>query len=142
MLELALDHDLVLILDDAQELMSSLRFPAIGREPLPAGAAWASPRALSRETLDLRVDRLRAQGQVLELDVSDLAFTPDEVETLSLIVLDEGGAIAEAIHAETGGWPAAVRLALEVLPRSRPTRERARWTFAPHGRSAFLVPGE
>ena len=114
-LEPALDHDLVLILDDAQELVSSPASLRLVESLCRQGPPGLRLVLLSRETLDLRVDRLRAQGQVLELDASDLAFTTGEVEALSLTVLDEGGAIAEAIHVETGGWPAAVRLALEVL---------------------------
>jgi DNA-binding SARP family transcriptional activator/Tfp pilus assembly protein PilF len=113
-LDSQLSHDLVLVLDDAQEVSSasSLR--------LVESLCRQAPETLhivvaSRHDLDLRVDRLRAQGQVMELSSSDFAFTLEEVDALSVALLGMDGEIAPAVHAATGGWPAAVRLALEAL---------------------------
>ena len=113
-LDSSLAHDLVLVLDDVQEMSSA---PSLR---LVEGLCRQAPETLhvvlvSREELDLRVDRLRAQGQVLELTSSDLAFTPEEVDALAVALLGQDGEIAPSVHAATGGWPAAVRLALEAL---------------------------
>jgi len=113
-LDSSLAHDLVLVLDDVQEMSSA---PSLR---LVEGLCRQAPETLhvvlvSRDELDLRVDRLRAQGQVLELSSSDLAFTPEEVDALAVALLGQDGEIAPSMHAATGGWPAAVRLALEAL---------------------------
>ena len=139
-LESSLTHDLVLVLDDAHELSSAASLRLV--ESLCRQAPETLHVVLaSREELELRVDRLRAQGQVLELSSADLTFTLEEVDGLSVALLGTDGAIAEAVYAATGGWPAAVRLALETLatiPRGRlAARPRA---CEATGRSAVLVP--
>jgi DNA-binding SARP family transcriptional activator len=78
----------------------------------------------SRAELPFSVDRLRGQGQVLELGAADLAFDVDEVGALLRTQLDgEGGELAATLHAATGGWPAAVRLACEAM-RALPAEQR------------------
>jgi DNA-binding SARP family transcriptional activator/predicted negative regulator of RcsB-dependent stress response len=120
-----LSHDLLLIIDDAHEL----------------GVASASARLLETlcrqapDTLHLVVisraeppfptARMRGRGEVLELDAALLALTEGEVERLVANQVTDGAPeLARALHAATAGWPAAVRLALEVLrvtaPEKRP----------------------
>jgi ATP/maltotriose-dependent transcriptional regulator MalT/DNA-binding SARP family transcriptional activator len=70
------------------------------------------------------IDRLRGQGQVLEIAGRELAFTVDEVAAMLAAVLDDGAApLAPTVSDATGGWPAAVRLVIEAL-RTVPPAER------------------
>jgi DNA-binding SARP family transcriptional activator/Tfp pilus assembly protein PilF len=107
--------DVVLVLDDAHELAAS---PACLR--LIEGIARHAPPTLhlvlaSREELELQIERLRGQGQILEIGAAELAFTAEEVEQLTTESLGEDGGVSARIHAATLGWPAAVRLVVEVL---------------------------
>jgi tetratricopeptide (TPR) repeat protein len=114
-LEPVLDHDLVLVLDDAHELASSPASLRLVESLCRQGPTGLRLVLLSREALDLRVERLRAQGQVLDLSSTDLAFTADEVEELVGARLGADTGLGAHIHEATGGWPAAVRLAIEAL---------------------------
>jgi ATP/maltotriose-dependent transcriptional regulator MalT/DNA-binding SARP family transcriptional activator len=111
-----LPHDLVLVLDDVHVLADA---PGSGRfleSVLRQAPARLHLVLASRTPLAFPVDRLKAQGEVLELETSSLAFTSGEVETLLGASCGlEAAAHAEPIHAGTAGWPAAVRLALEAL---------------------------
>ncbi len=124
-LEPVLDHDLVLVIDDAQELSSSPASLRLVESLCRQGPAGLRLVLLSREPLDLRVARLRAQGQVLDLSSSDLAFTADEVEMLADARLGADSGLGGRIHEATGGWPAAVRLAIEAMS-AMPVAERER----------------
>jgi DNA-binding SARP family transcriptional activator/Tfp pilus assembly protein PilF len=66
----------------------------------------------------LRIARLRAAGEVAQISANDLAITPEDVRQLGL---DEAGVatIGEIVRA-TGGWPLAVRLAVEAIHRGGP----------------------
>ena len=114
-LEPALHHDLVLIIDDAQELASSPASLRLVESLCRQGPAGLRLVLLSREALELRVERLRAQGQVLDLSSSDFAFTADEVEELVGARLGPDTGLGAVILEATGGWPAAVRLAIEAM---------------------------
>jgi ATP/maltotriose-dependent transcriptional regulator MalT/DNA-binding SARP family transcriptional activator len=117
-LQAELRRDLVLVLDDVHEtngapgavhVIESLCRQAPDRFHLVVA---------SRSELPFPIERLRGQGQVLELSGSDLAF--DAAETAALLAgigADIGGddAAALELHRATGGWPAAVRLAVETL---------------------------
>lgn len=113
----SLTHDLVLVLDDAQEVASSASSLRLIESLCRQAPGTFHLVVLSREALDLRVDRLRAQGEVIELTSADLAFSSAEVGELSQVLLRENGELAARIHRATGGWPAAVRLTLEALTR-------------------------
>lgn len=63
---------------------------------------------------------------MLEIGPSALAFTQEEVASLLMICLDEQAAeLALPLYELTGGWPTAVRLALETLKAGRPQDRRA-----------------
>ncbi len=116
-----LAHDLVLVLDDVQELAPS---PASAR--LVESLCRQAPAKLhvvvaSRSNLPFPIERLRAQGQVLELSSSELAFSEEEIDRLLAASIDERDPkLARTLHELTRGWPALVRLALEALTRARP----------------------
>lgn len=125
-LERSLEHDLVLVIDDAHELSSS---PSAR---LAEGLVRQCPPQLhlvlsGRADPPFRIQRLRGQGQVLELDAAQLAFSVAEVADLLELSLDAAArTLAARAHELTDGWPAAVRLAIGALERARPgDRERA-----------------
>lgn len=120
-----LSRDLVLVLDDVHELAED----SAASRLIEALCRQAPTRLhlvlVSRSEPPFPVDRLRGQGQVLELSGSDLAFTIDE--TASLLAELAGHELADAaplVHAATSGWPAGVRLAVETL-RGVPREGRA-----------------
>ena len=107
---------LALVLDDLHALA-------------PEGAAMRAVEALCRQApaalhvvLAARteppfsIDRLRGQGQVLELGGADLAFDADEVRAVLAAELDgDARELGATLHTVTEGWPAAVRLACEAM---------------------------
>ena len=115
-LQTELRRDLVLVLDDVHEIAAS----AGAIQAIEALCRQAPERlhlvVASRAELPFPVERLRGQGQVLEITGSQLAFDVDETATL-LAELTGGTdpAVAAELHRLTGGWPAAVRLAVEAL---------------------------
>jgi ATP/maltotriose-dependent transcriptional regulator MalT len=110
-----LSGDLVLILDDIQEIPSfspAMRFV----ETLLRGAPPDVHLILiSRATLPFPIERLRGQGQVMELTADRLAFTEHETASLLAHLGGDAPALAPQLHQTTGGWPAAIRLAAEAL---------------------------
>jgi LuxR family transcriptional regulator, maltose regulon positive regulatory protein len=109
------DHELTLFLDDLHLLgEEATRALAELMERLPAAVRLV---ASSRERPSLPLGRLRAAGQLFELDGSDLALS--EKETAELLRRATGHALdaetAAAVHEYTEGWPAAVRLVASVL---------------------------
>jgi ATP/maltotriose-dependent transcriptional regulator MalT/DNA-binding winged helix-turn-helix (wHTH) protein len=123
-LESSSSGELVVALDDVQELAGS------GGEALVEGLclqAGAGVHLLLSSRLEppFPVERIRAQGQVLELTGRDLAFSVEEVAELASNMLGESGELlARRLHETTAGWPAGVRLALEAL-RAVPEDEQA-----------------
>ena len=114
--------DLVLVLDDVHFLekdsAGALLVEALLRQA-PVHLAVAS-----RDELPFRVQRLRGRGEVTELDATDLAF--DQAEVAALLeqeLADADGRLALTLHTATGGWPAALRLAVETL-RTIPPQDR------------------
>jgi DNA-binding SARP family transcriptional activator/tetratricopeptide (TPR) repeat protein len=116
-LERSLAHDLVLVIDDVHELAGSPSGQLV--ESLVRQAPPLLHVVLaSREELPFRIERLRGQGQVLELVASELAFTAKETGELVELSVGAGGApLAPRLYELTQGWPAAVRLALGALER-------------------------
>ncbi|TMR25587.1 hypothetical protein ETD86_00160 [Nonomuraea turkmeniaca] len=86
----------------------------------------AAPRHLhlvtaSRVPLPFPTARLRQDHEVLDLDATDLALTPEETAAWARDRLGEpGAALAATLHDACGGWPAAVRAALDALAREDP----------------------
>src|SRR6266508_3518308 len=124
-LELQLRGDLVLVLDDVHEL------PAGGPSArLVEGLARHAPARFhlvlsSRAEPPFPIQRLRGRGQVLELDGALLALGMEETgELLAAALGPDGRELSEPVHRMTGGWPAAICLAVESLRHQRP-RERA-----------------
>jgi DNA-binding SARP family transcriptional activator/Tfp pilus assembly protein PilF len=108
----------VVVIDDVQELgaegASVLLLESLLRQAPPEVHFVLS----SREEPPFRVQRLRGQGQVLDVDASMLTFTGEEVAGVV------GAELGNAIHELTAGWPAAVQLTAEML-QSVPDEDRA-----------------
>ena len=70
----------------------------------------------SRSEPSFPIERLRGQGQVLELHGPDLAFDVEETaRLLETLAGERDTETAEELQRATSGWPAAVRLAVETL---------------------------
>jgi ATP/maltotriose-dependent transcriptional regulator MalT/DNA-binding SARP family transcriptional activator len=113
-----LQHDFMLVLDDVHEIgpgTPSARFvESLCRQAPP----YLHLVLASRTDTPFRIDRLRGQGAVLELTGPMLAFDVDELAELILVSTgNEDRPLAEALVQATGGWPAAVRLALDAFQR-------------------------
>ena len=116
---------LVLVVDDVHELGRDSGAGAV----LEGLVRYAPPGfhlvLCSRDEPPFLVSRLRGRGQVLDLGAPDLAFTGDEVRAFVASRVDTGAdEIAGPLHMISGGWPAAVQLAAEVL-RSADAESRA-----------------
>jgi ATP/maltotriose-dependent transcriptional regulator MalT/DNA-binding SARP family transcriptional activator len=119
MLHEQLTSDLLLVIDDAHELAVSSPSARL----VEALCRHAPPRLhlviSGRRPAPFLIERLRGQGQLLEIDGGQLAFSVDEVGELVVRQLGPGSeSLAAEIHRVAGGWPAAVNLAIEALKSS------------------------
>ncbi|HKX74911.1 MAG TPA: BTAD domain-containing putative transcriptional regulator [Acidimicrobiia bacterium] len=114
-LEPHLSRPLVLMIDDVQEVEDSES--AAFLEALVRHAPARLAIVLSgRGEPPVRLARMRARGEVVDLDSADLAFTLEETTDLALTLLGPGQTLnAQIVHSATAGWPAATRMALEAL---------------------------
>jgi ATP/maltotriose-dependent transcriptional regulator MalT/DNA-binding SARP family transcriptional activator len=121
MLHEQLTSDLMLVIDDAHELAPSSPSARL----VEALCRHAPPRLhvviSGRRQPPFQIERLRGQGQLLEIDGGQLAFSVEEVgELIAYQTGRDDEDIASAIHRIAGGWPAAVTLAIEALKASPP----------------------
>lgn len=122
-LEKRLTDDLALVLDDLQELDAAS--PAVR---LVEGLCRHAPPRLhlvlaSRSEVPFPVERLRGQGEVLDLGPAQLSFSVDELRALLIQAVGaEIEGLAEPLHEATAGWPAAIRLGLEAIGAAGPER--------------------
>lgn len=108
--------DLVLVLDDVHELAAASPATRLLEVLCRHGPPGLHIVLGSRTEPPFPIARLRGHGQVLELEASELAFTPEETAVLLERLLGHGARdLAAAVHQLTAGWPAAVRLAAEAL---------------------------
>jgi LuxR family maltose regulon positive regulatory protein len=97
--------DLHLVDDDAAIATSLALF--LGSLP-----EWLHVLLLSRRTPKLRVDRLRARGQLGEVHFTELIFSQDEGEELLLRLTPSlAGQDVSAAVGQAGGWAAGIQLA-------------------------------
>jgi ATP/maltotriose-dependent transcriptional regulator MalT/DNA-binding SARP family transcriptional activator len=123
-LDARLDEHLVLVLDDAHELVAGSSSWRLIENLCRQSGRLLHVLVLSRTEPPLELERLRGRGEVLSLTGRDLAFTVGEVCALLRETLgDVDDVLAADLHRITGGWPAAVCLARETL-RSVPASER------------------
>lgn len=136
-LDAQLGEHLVLVLDDAHELGAASGSWRLIESLVRQAGPCLHILLLSRAEPPFGLERLRGRGEVLELTGRDLAFTAAEVRALAQIAVVEAcdGLVAE-VHQATGGWPVAVRFALEMLAGTvrgerRPILQRMRRRGSP-----------
>lgn len=124
----AAGRPLILFLDDVHQLEPA-PLATLGRliERAPANLHLVLS---SRAQLSLNLSKLRAQGQMLELDALDLRFNTDEVTHF----FQHSGypqLSAEHLHSlgeRTEGWAAGLKLACMLLQRENPQTVPASFT--------------
>ena len=102
---------LVLVLDDAHRLRGAEPAAVISTmiDNLPASCRLVLS---GRATPAVPLERLRAQGRLLEIGTSDLELTPREARALLRGAgIRLSAADAAALHLRTEGWPAGIYLA-------------------------------
>src|SRR5207247_9795104 len=103
-----LRQDLALVVDDLQELGAGGAAAGFVEGLVREAPARLHLVLASRTELSFPIERLRAQGQVLEIAGSELAFTVDEIASLLEAALgDEGAELAGALQEATDGWNSA-----------------------------------
>ena len=107
--------DCVLVVDDLQEIAPSSQAIRFIESLLRGAPPSLHVMLISRRSMPFGTERLRGQGQVVELAADRLAFTEDETATLLAHLGDDARLLAPRLQAVTSGWPAAVRLAAEAL---------------------------
>ena len=122
-----LDGPLLLVLDDLHVLTGAPVAWRLVESLVRLAPADLRILVTSRSELPFSVERLRGQGQVTDLGGTMLAFTEHEIGSLVGVLLGEEIAsvadrerAAQRIHVATGGWPAAVRLAIEAVRGAAP----------------------
>ncbi|MDQ3900686.1 MAG: hypothetical protein M3319_09675, partial [Actinomycetota bacterium] len=111
-------NDLVLVLDDLHGLA-----PGDDAAGIIEGLCYRAPERLhivliSRRELPFSLQRLQGRGLVAEIHAPDLAFdVADVAELLRQTVGREPPGLSRHVWEETGGWPAAVHCAVEILRR-------------------------
>ena len=110
------DAERTIILDDIHRLEPS----SSGARLVEALVLQAPPHlhivVAGRDRPPFPIERLRARGDVATISADALTFTIDEVRELAAELGASGEpGLAERIAELTGGWPAAVRLAIEAF---------------------------
>ena len=108
--------DLVLVVDDIQELEAGSPSARLLEGLCRHGPERLHLVLASRSEPPFPIERLRGRGQVLDFEAASLAFSSAETKQLFAAVLGpEWVKLSEPVREMTGGWPAAVRLALEAI---------------------------
>lgn len=111
---------LILVVDDLQEIAGSdpgVRFI----EAIVRGAPPDLHIVLtSRQAIGFPIERLRGQGQVVEITPEQLLFDRAETEELLDGLRPTARDLLNPVLKLTGGWPAMTRLVLESLRSARP----------------------
>lgn len=109
----------VLVLDDFHEIAGSQgivsMLDVVLRHPPDRLRVWIA----SRTTPTLALDRLRARGEVFELDSTQLAFGREELGRLFAEVFSQPltDPDLDALIATTHGWPTAIQLVHQAMER-------------------------
>ena len=114
--------DLVLVLDDVHELPPGSPSARVIAELCRQAPPRLHLALSSRGDPPFPVERLRAQGHVLSIEGTELAFDPAEVAAVLVAVAgSETSAFAAEVHGLTGGWPAGVRLIADAMSAGDPS---------------------
>ncbi|HSI58543.1 MAG TPA: LuxR C-terminal-related transcriptional regulator, partial [Ideonella sp.] len=109
----------VIVIDDAHRIADPAAFAFLDAllERLPSH--WSLLLA-SRQAPPLALARLRALGELAELQPAELQFSPAETQALARIRAPGWpDAAVQHLHERTQGWPAGISLALAQAPSAR-----------------------
>ncbi len=118
MLAERLDRDLVLVVDDVHELGDSEASCRLLGDLVREGPTTLHLVLSSRTDPPFAVARLRAQGVAADVPGSALRFSAAETATVVESALGPSpvtSSVAGALHEQTAGWPAAVRMIVDWL---------------------------
>lgn len=108
--------DVVLVIDDLEVVRSGSDVARLTEALCRAAPEHLHLVLVSRRELPFSLARLRGQGLVIEIDARDLAFDTAEVEVLLRAHAGpDTASCAELVRERTGGWPAAVLSAVELI---------------------------
>jgi len=111
-----LEGDLTIVLDDVHELSGSDLSSRLLAELVRGGPPLLHLVLSSRLDAPFGIARLQAQGLAGRIPGSALRFTKEETAAVSTTILGPAGdAVADLLHEQTVGWPAAVRIVAEWL---------------------------
>lgn len=111
----SIKHPFSLFLDDFESLQDRAVLGVIREliEQLPHHGRLVLS---ARSTPDIGLARLRARGQLLDIDIADLRLSPSETAAfLAAQAMAYGSDVAARLHERTEGWPAGVTLAAFAL---------------------------
>ena len=109
----------MLVIDDVHEIGHGQESTRVLETLVRQGPPELHLVLCSREALSFPIERLRGQGQVLDVDASMLSFSAEET---SEVLASSEPELASRIHAVTAGWPVAVQLSaalVETLPQDK-----------------------
>ncbi|RSM67895.1 hypothetical protein DMH04_47855 [Kibdelosporangium aridum] len=114
-----LGRELVVVFDDLQELPSDAAALRVLAD-LCRGAPEALRLVLiTRHQLPFSLTRLRGRGLVGDVDTRQLELDRGEVEVLLRAEVEKASAgLIDRVWECTGGWPAAVRIAIDAIGRT------------------------
>ena len=138
----AFERPLVLVLDDYHQLEGDPSTPGCGGCWITCLTTCAS-RSRRGPSRRFQVPRLRARGQLVEVDAGELRFSLPEAAMLlnDLLGLELADEDVTALHQRAEGWPAAVYLAGLSL-RNRTDRHEFIVRFAGDDRHIVDYLGE
>jgi len=111
-----ISEDLVLVLDDLHWLHPDSDAAAVVESLCQRIPDRLHLVLISRHEMPFSLQRLRGRGLVTEIYAPDLAFNVVEVEALlGKTVGDDPPGLSRRVWEQTGGWPAAVHCAVEML---------------------------
>jgi ATP/maltotriose-dependent transcriptional regulator MalT len=109
-------EELVLVLDDLHWLQPDSDAAAIVESLCQRVPDWLHLVLISRRELPFSLQRLWGRGLVMEIHAPDLAFDVADVEALlRKTVGEDPPGLSRRVWEQTGGWPAAVHCAVEML---------------------------
>jgi LuxR family maltose regulon positive regulatory protein len=116
---------MTIVLDHLEHIASDGCHEALAEFAMRVPAGWQLALA-SRERLPIKVSRLRAQGNILELGPRELAMTTLEVEALLVGAGVEAPASwTDDLVRRTEGWPVGVYLAALAMEAGKPLGDAA-----------------
>lgn len=104
--------DVCVVVDDVHALPAGSTAQTMLAELVARLPPHAHLLLAGRELPPLRLERLRAAGRVVDIDESELTFTPCEVDALARLHGREGPAALP--DDRLGGWPSLVELSLSA----------------------------